>query len=105
MKINIALFYQYAKLSISTTEKIKMVPVAVQAHNDELALLRAAHKAALDKFHASSKEDEVIALKAVTLAYRALKRKEAEPVNKVSLEKYVARVVEERNEQRINWNE
>jgi len=82
-----------------------MIPVAVQAHNDELNLLRAAHKAALDKFYASSKDDEVIALKAVTLAYRALKRKEAEPVKTVCLTKHVACVVEERNEQRINWNE
>lgn len=83
-----------------------MIPVSVQTYNDELALLRNAHKAALDKFfYASSKGDEVIALKAVTLAYRALKRKEAEQVQTVCLTKHVARVVEKRSEQRLNYNE
>lgn len=83
-----------------------MTSVAEQKYNDELKLLRDAHKTALNSFFkASNKSDELIALKAVTLVYSALKRKEAEQLSKVNIKKHVVRVVEKRSEQRLNYNE
>ena len=82
-----------------------MIPVAVQQYNERLALLEAAHKQALDAFNSASKEDEVHCLKTLTLAYRSLKKHQAETVKTVCLTKHIERTQQRRDEQRINWNE
>ena len=82
-----------------------MIPVSVQQYNERLALLEAAHKQAVDAFNSASKEDEVHCLKNLSLAYRALKKHQAETLNTVCLTKHVERTPQQRAEQRINWNE
>lgn len=78
----------------------------MQQYNEQLALLEAAHKQAVDAFNSASKEDEVHCLKNLTLAYRALKKHQAETVKTVCLTKHVERTPQQRrDEQRINWNE
>ena len=81
-----------------------MLPVAVQQYNERLALLEDAHKQALDAFNSASKEDEVNCLKNLTLAYRSLKKHQAETVKTVCLTKHVQRQ-NYNNAQRINENE
>jgi len=81
-----------------------MIPVAVQQYNERLDLLEDAHKQALDAFNSASKEDEVHCLKTLTLAYRALKKHQAETLNTVCLTKRVQRQ-NYNNAQRINENE
>jgi len=81
-----------------------MTPVSVQQYNERLALLEDAHKQALDAFNSASKEDEVNCLKNLTLAYRSLKKHQAETVKTVCLTKHVQRQ-NYNNAQRINWNE
>mgnify|MGYP005995951965 CR=1 FL=1 len=82
-----------------------MIPVAEQQYNERLALLEDAHKQALDAFNSASKEDEVNCLKNLTLAYRSLKKHQAETVKTVCLTKHIERTQQRRDEQRINWNE
>jgi len=81
-----------------------MTPVSVQQYNERLALLEDAHKQALDAFNSASKEDEVNCLKNLTLAYRSLKKHQAETVKTVCLTKHVQRQ-NYNNAQRINENE
>ena len=82
-----------------------MLPVAVQQHENKIKEAKERLARARQAFYDAKTDEEVHCLKNLTLAYRALKKHQAETVKTVCLTKHVERTPQPRNESRINWNE